>query len=71
MPWFECLAQFQVYALGRYLAQEWEAEFRLRGFYFVMRDRTDEGVFVQLRPVNPTPEEAQAYWSEARDTGEQ
>lgn len=43
-----------------------QAELRLRGFFFVMRDRTDRGVFVQLRPVNPTPQEAERFWTEIR-----
>ena len=41
-----------------------QAVFRLRGFFFVMKDQTEDGVFVQLRPINPTPEEAEKFWSE-------
>jgi hypothetical protein len=29
-----------------------------------MKDQTEDGVFVQLRPINPTPEEAEKFWSE-------
>ena len=39
-----------------------QAVFRLRGFFFVMKDQTEDGIFVQLRPINPTPDEAAKFW---------
>lgn len=40
-----------------------QAVFRLRGFFFVMKDQTENGIVVQLRPINPTPDEAAKFWS--------
>jgi hypothetical protein len=47
-------------------ATQGSAEFRIRGYYFVIRNDTSNGVDVQLRPVELTPEEAAKYTTDPR-----